>query len=91
MEAVGAGDPKVIHVKLCALAKSRADSDHELGLWLVAAHRWRVWAALGYASFSEYIERLFDFDRRIVAERLRVALALRPCRGWPRLSERLAA
>ena len=76
METVGAGDPKVIHGKLCALAKSRADSDHELGLWLVAAHRRRTWAAVGYASFGEYIERLFDFDRRIVAERLRVALAL---------------
>ena len=45
-----------------------------------------MWASLGYASFGEYIERLFDFDRRLVAERLRVALALETL---PRLAEAL--
>ena len=86
MQTVGTGDPKAIHLKLCALAKSRAGADHELGLWLVAAHRARAWASVGYARFGEYIERLFDFDRRIVAERLRVALALETL---PRMADAL--
>ena len=41
--------PEVVHQNLCRIAKTRAEGDYELGLWLVAAERLRVWELLGYA------------------------------------------
>lgn len=76
MSLSGLADPSVVHETLRALALERASSDYELGRWLVAAYRLRVWGLAGYGSFGEYVERLFGFSRRMAHERLRVGLAL---------------
>src|SRR5690606_20038583 len=76
MSLVGMTEPAAVHETLLSMATDRASSDYELGRWLVAAHRMRVWAIVGYASFGEYVERLFGFTRRMAHERLRVGLAL---------------
>ena len=45
--------------------------DYELRRWLPAGERVGAHGVLGYASYGEYVERLFGFDRRQVRERLR--------------------
>lgn len=69
-------DWKHVHEQLLALAARRAELDADEGPWLLAALRAGVHAQLGYGSFQEYIERLFGYSPRFVAERLRVARAL---------------
>lgn len=76
MSMVGVMEPGVVHEALVSMSRERASSDCELGRWLVAAHCLRVWALTGYASFGEYVERLFGFSRRMANERLRVGMAL---------------
>jgi len=65
-----------IHAQLSGLAKTRAHLDWEEGTWLVRAVRCAVHVRLGYASFAEYIERLFGYRPRWTEERVRVAEAL---------------
>ena len=64
------------HQMLVGLARTRAGLDLEEGKWLLAASRERVDRRLGYASFVEYVERLFGYAPRLTQEKLRVAEAL---------------
>jgi hypothetical protein len=54
----------------------RAHLDWEEGTTLVCALRSGVHLHLGFASFAEYIERMFGYKPRWTEERLRVAEAL---------------
>jgi hypothetical protein len=65
-----------IHNELSRLSKTRAHLDWEEGTWLIRAARCPVHLRLGYASFAEYIERLFGYRPRWTEERVRVAEAL---------------
>jgi HAMP domain-containing protein len=71
-----APDWKRAHEELVRLAKSRARLDRDEGRWLVVAAREGTHARLGYASFVEYVERLFGYSPRFTLEKLRVAEAL---------------
>lgn len=64
------------HGELVELSKKRANLDGEEGPALLRALRSGTHLRLGYASFSEYIERLFGYTPRFTNERLRVAEAL---------------
>src|SRR5688572_6112158 len=64
------------HEALSRLAKARAVADAEEGRWLLAALRSAAHVHLGFATFGEYIERLFGYGRRCTQEKLRVAEAL---------------
>ena len=64
------------HQELLRLAARRAKLDWEEGRWLLAAWRERADRQLGYASFTEYIERLFGYSPRTTQEKVRVAEAL---------------
>lgn len=75
--SVGMGvDWKRAHEELVRLARAQAALDDEIGRWLLAALRAAAHVHLGYATFAEYAERVFGFDPRATAERLRVAGAL---------------
>jgi len=65
-----------IHEKLGRLAKDRALFEAELGRSLLLGEREAVHRHLGFATYAEYLERLFGFSPREVKERLRVARAL---------------
>jgi len=69
-------DRETVHRRLSEMAETRAWMDYELGRWLLAGERVGAHVVLGYASYGEYVERLFGFDRRQVRERLRVAKRL---------------
>lgn len=64
------------HENLTRLAKQRAMADAEEGRCLLAALRAAVHVHMGYASFGEYVERLFGYNRRTTQEKIRVAEAL---------------
>ena len=64
------------HQALSRLAQARAAADAEEGRWLLAALRAAAHQHLGFASFSEYIERSFGYKPRTTQEKLRVAEAL---------------
>jgi len=64
------------HHALSRLAQERAAADAEEGRWLLAALRSATHLHLGFASFSEYIERSFGYKARSTQEKLRVAEAL---------------
>jgi HNH endonuclease len=64
------------HDHLSRIAKERAHLDCEEGGSLLCALRANVHLHLGFASFAEYIERLFGYSPRWTEERLRVAEAL---------------
>src|SRR5258707_4106278 len=64
------------HEELQRLASTRARLDVDEGTWLLQALRAGTHIALGYATFGEYIERLFGYKPRWTDERLRVAVAL---------------
>ncbi|MBN1605691.1 MAG: hypothetical protein JW940_03620 [Polyangiaceae bacterium] len=64
------------HAELERLARTKARLESEEGHWLLCAARTRVHVELGYASFTEYVARLFGYDARSARERLRVAEAL---------------
>jgi hypothetical protein len=74
------------HEALSRLARERAAADAEEGRWLLAGRRSAAHVHLGFASFGEYIERLFGYTRRTVQEKLRVAEALEEL---PRLAHAL--
>jgi hypothetical protein len=71
-----APDWKRAHEELVRLANSRARLDQDEGRWLVVAAREGTHARMGYASFVEYVERLFGYSPRFTLEKLRVAEAL---------------
>ena len=75
------------HTELLRLSHERARLDADEGHWLLCALRSAAHLRLGYASFAEYIERLFGYSPRWTAEKLRVAEALE---GLPELSRALA-
>jgi hypothetical protein len=64
------------HEELSRLARTRARLDWEEARWLLVALRCGSHLALGFATFGEYIERLFGYSPRWTSERLRVAEAL---------------
>src|SRR5436190_24381574 len=74
--ALGAALWHRAHEALVRLAVTRAGLDYEEGQWLLRAERSGVHVRLGYASFREYVERLFGYGPRLVQEKLRVASAL---------------
>ena len=64
------------HEALSRLARQRAAADAEEGRCLLRAYRAATHAHLGFATFSEYVERLFGYQPRSTQEKLRVAEAL---------------
>jgi hypothetical protein len=74
------------HEALSKLRLKRAALDAEEGMWLLRAFRAATHVYFGYASFGEYIERLFGLSRRATEEKLRVAGALE---ALPELAEAL--
>jgi hypothetical protein len=79
---------QVAHEALSRLARARAAVDAEEGRWLLAAQRAAVHVHLGYASFAEYIERMFGYKPRSSQEKLRVAEALE---GLPAFAHALSS
>jgi hypothetical protein len=75
------------HTELLRLSHERARLDIDEGHWLLSALRTGAHLRLGYASFAEYVERLFGYSPRWTAEKLRVAEALETL---PELSRALA-
>src|SRR5258706_8715452 len=69
-------DGQIAPDELSRIAKERARLDCEEGGSLLRALRANVHLHLGFASFSEYIERLFGYSPRWTEERLRVAESL---------------
>ena len=70
------GDWKRAHHELVRLAKERAGLDWQEGRSLLSALRSQAHRKIGYASFEEYIERLFGYSPRFTKEKVRVAEAL---------------
>ena len=87
-ESIGVGSEEWVltHEKLSKLRLKRAGLDAEEGTWLLRAFRAATHVYFGYASFGEYIERLFGLRRRATEEKLRVAGALE---ALPELAEAL--
>jgi hypothetical protein len=67
---------RVAHEALSGLARERAAADAEEGCLLIAAQRSAAHVHLGFACFSQYIERLFGYQPRSTQEKLRMAEAL---------------
>jgi hypothetical protein len=88
LSANDAGDWVQAHAALSRLAKERAALDAEEGRWLLCAWRSAAHAHLGYASFPQYVERLFGYKPRTTQEKLRVAEAIE---ALPRLAQALEA
>ncbi|HZO12095.1 MAG TPA: hypothetical protein VFB62_02520, partial [Polyangiaceae bacterium] len=61
---------------MVTVAGARAALDEELGRLMLEALRADVHSHLGYATFLEYVERMFGLGPRETEERLRVARAL---------------
>jgi len=77
---------QLAHEKLARFARSHAGLEWEEGRLLRAAFAVGAHARLGFASFAEYVERLFGYSPRLTREKLRVAEALE---GLPELSRAL--
>ena len=81
-ESIGAGSEERVkewalaHQALSKLRLKRAGLDAEEGTCLLRASRAATHVYFGFASFGEYIERLFGLSRRATEEKLRVAEAL---------------
>jgi hypothetical protein len=77
-ESIGVGSEGWVlaHEALSKLRLKRAALDAEEGALLLRAFRAATHVYFGYASFGEYIERLFGLRRRTTEEKLRVAEAL---------------
>jgi len=69
-------DWREVDRNLRRLAHDKGKYDLEEGRWLLAGLRAGVHVQLGFGTFTEYVERLFGYKQRFVAERLRVAEAL---------------
>jgi hypothetical protein len=70
------------------LAKADRELAIEMGKWFLIARRTDAHRELGYASFFEYVQRLFGMGVRAAEERLRVAEALE---SMPVIAEALGA
>jgi hypothetical protein len=81
-------DWKEVHGALTRLARVKGAYDAEEAGWLLAGKRVRVHEPLGFASYLEYLERIFGYGPRLAMERLRVAEALV---GLPALRDALAS
>jgi len=70
-----------VHRRVVRVAGARAALDEEMGRLMLEALRADVHSHLGYATFIEYVERMFGLGPRETEERLRVARALEglPC------------
>ena len=66
----------LVHRRLLAIGTQRAQLEHELTQWLVAADRLGVAARCGMASLFEYADRHLGLSHRQTEERLRVGKAL---------------
>jgi hypothetical protein len=64
------------HEALAELARRRSELDGFEGAALLRALRAGVHRHLGFASFAEYVERLFGYSRRTLDDKLRTAEAL---------------
>jgi hypothetical protein len=84
--AIGSEEWALSHEALSKLRLKRAALDAEEGRWLLRAFRAATHLHFGYASFGEYVERLFGLNRRTTEEKLRVAGALEEL---PELAEAL--
>ena len=73
---LGLGEWVKAHAELSELARRRAALDWEEGTALLRALRSGAHRHLWYASFAEYVERLFGYKPRATEEKLRVAQAL---------------
>src|SRR6188768_887836 len=85
-ETAAEGTWQLAHEKLARFARSQAGFEWEEGRLLRAAFVAGAHARLGFASFAEYVERLFGYSPRLTREKLRVAEALE---GLPALSRAL--
>src|SRR6186713_3132949 len=85
-ETATEGTWQLAHEELSRFAKSHAGLEWEEGRLLRAALAAGAHARLGFASFAEYVERLFGYSPRLTREKLRVAEALE---GLPELSRAL--
>jgi len=84
----GKQDWEQLHERLLSFAKRRAGLEWEEGRLLRNAQRAGIHRRLGFASFGEYVERLFGYNGRLVKEKLRVAQSLE---ALPEASEALRA
>ena len=77
-KSIGVGPEEWVlaHEALPKLRLQRAGLDAEEGKWMLRAFRAATHLRFAYASFAEYIERLFGLGRRTTEEKLRVAEAL---------------
>ena len=66
----------LVHDRLVRFAKRRSGLEWREGRLLREALAAQVHRRLGYASFAEYVERLFGYGARTTAEKLRVAESL---------------
>ena len=73
-----------IHRRVVRVAGAKAALDEEQGRLMLEALRADVHSHLGYATFIEYVERLFGLGPRETEERLRVARRSRVCLSWRR-------
>src|SRR6266702_989444 len=74
------------HEELSYLAKTRARHDWSEGVSMLQALRAGAHVHLGFASFAEYIERLFGYKPRWTQERVRMAESLE---SLPKLAQAL--
>jgi hypothetical protein len=81
-------DWKRIHGELLRLARSKSEYDADEARWLLAGVRVRVHERVGFATFIEYLERVFGYTPRLARERIRVAEALAQL---PALTDTLSA
>ena len=72
----GSEEWALAHEALSVLSRRRAELDADEGRALLRAVRAGTHLHLGFATFAEYVERLFGLGRRAVEEKLRVAVAL---------------
>ncbi|MFZ5890652.1 MAG: hypothetical protein ACOY0T_06235 [Myxococcota bacterium] len=72
----GARGWEELHERLVSFAKRRAGLEWEEGRLLCDTLRAGVHRRLGFASFGEYVGRLFGYNGRLVKEKLRVAQGL---------------
>lgn len=79
-------DWQEIHRRVVRVAGAKAALDEEQGRLMLEALRADVHSHLGYATFIEYVERIFGLGPRETEERLRVARALE---GLPCMAEAL--
>ncbi|HEY8943871.1 MAG TPA: HNH endonuclease signature motif containing protein, partial [Polyangiaceae bacterium] len=74
---VGGNEDWVLaHEALERIARQKAELDWEEGTALLRAMRSGVHQHLGYASFVQYVERLFGYSARTTDDKLRTALAV---------------